>query len=267
MVNYYRGIVDASTIKVFNDFLNKQDKYVDDRGDVYDKLLTPADDNWPLSELINLLDKFMSGPYIIENADFVRSNYLSRLHTDTANGDQSRLGKNIIIPLDVVEHASTAVFDNKWFGPAAKFTKIQIPQYEYHINDCNNNPVYLENICLLRDAMLETNSSITVFNGHQFCSTADHISWLTELINKRRKTDLRISDYTGITNLTDNLFPEDFHQKWLSHIPIDTLHGLLTPEIVEWVVGDVISFDRQYLHSGTSCSKQKTYLAVFTYQV
>ena len=267
MVEYFRNIVDAKTLKIFNDFLNCQDKYVDDRGDVYDKLMTPADSDWPMQEVINLLDKFMLEPYEIENADFVRSNFLTRLHTDTDNGDQKRIGKNIIIPLEVNTHASTAVFDNKWFGPAAKFTKIKIPQYEYTINNLNNQPIQLENICLLHNAMKESNAPITKYQGHQFSSTSDDIAWLSDLINKRHKTDLRVSDYTGITNLNNNDFPNDFHEKWLKHIPIETLHGLSIPEIAEWCVGDVISFDRQYLHSGTSCSKQKTFLAVFTYRV
>ena len=267
MVEYFRNIVDTKTLKIFNDFLNHQDKYVDDRGDVYDKLMTPADSNWPMKELVDLLDKCIPDPYEIENADFVRSNFFTRLHTDTADGDQKRLGKNIIIPLNFDTHASTAVFDNKWFGPSAKFTKIKIPPYEYTINNVGDQPVYIENICLLRDAMIENNKPVTEYQGHQFNSTVADIKWLNELINKRHKADPRISDYTGITNLNNNDFPKDFHEKWLSHIPIETLDGLSVPEIAEWCVGDVISFDRQHLHSGTSCSKQKTFLAVFTYRI
>lgn len=267
MISHFNNIVDKKTLKIFNDFLNHQDKYVDDRGDIYNKLMTPADSDWPIDELISVLDRVMPDSYKIESADFVRSNYLTRLHTDTADGDQSRLGKNIIIPLEVDQRASTAIFNNKWYGPAAKFTKVKIPPYEYTINDTDDEPVYVEDIRQLLDAMIQSAVPVIEYQGHKFNSTNDDINWLSELIVKRQRTDLRVSDYTGITNLLDTEFPEDFHKKWLNHIPIETLHGLSVPEIATWQLGDVISFDRQHLHSGTSCSKQKIFLGIFTYLV
>lgn len=254
--------MDAETVAVFKEFLNRQDKYVDDRGDTYDKLMRPGMPDWPENELRSVLDRIMPGPYEIENADFVRSRYHTRLHTDSDNGDQKRLFKNVIIPIEVDTFAATAVFENCWPGPAAKFTRIVPPQYEYQLTDIHGEVVYIEDIRLLYNAMSVTTKSTVEYQGHMFDNVTE---WLADLIAKRHQVIPRISDYTGISGITQAEFPPDFHREYLSHIPIENLHGLQVPRIMEWRVGDAITFDRQCLHSGTSKDTIKSMVAVFTY--
>jgi len=262
MIDNFSNVVSEQAIRVFKDFLNLPDKYVDDRGDIYNKLMTPDIPGWPINELTEILDRVMPGPYVIENADFVRTCYLTRLHTDTADGDQSRLFKNVIIPLEVNRHASTAVFENRWYGPASRFTKIKIPQYEYQIADVNGVMIYVEDIRLLHDVMLASNNKTVDHLGNSFENKTE---WLADLIEKRHNIEPRISDYSKITGLTNDPFPEDFHQKYLTHIPIENLQGLAVPCIMEWTVGDVLTFDRQCVHSGTSCGEIKSFIGVFTF--
>jgi len=262
LFDHFEQIVAPDKIKIFYDFLNKKDNHVDDRGNVYNKLMTPAMPGWPVQELKELLDQVLPHSYVIENADFVRMKFHSRLHTDTADGDQNRLYKNVIIPLEENGDAETAIFPNKWFGPAAKFTKVEIPQFQYTINNLDGQEILVDDIKLLLEAV-EKKSGLVKYQGHDFDIDP---TWLRELVAKRQQVDLRVNDYHGISNLTDQEFPEDFRQQHLSHIPAATLRGLGLPHLARWRVGDVITFDRQHLHSGTSTLKtSKSFLAVFTW--
>lgn len=262
--NHFTNIVDQNKIKIFKDFLNKQDQHVDDRGDVYNKLMTTAQADWPLQQLKEILDKVLPDSYQIENADFVRMKFHSRIHTDTADGDQTRLYKNVIIPLEENGDAATAIFPNCWFGPAARFTKVPIPQFQYEIKTVDEQTILVEDIRQLL-ADLENSLGAVTHQGHIF--DVDR-TWLRELVAKRQNVEPRISDYSGITNLTDQEFPEEFRQQYLAHIPAETLHGLGVPYIAKWSVGDVITFDRQHLHSGTSMLQtSKSFVGVFTQRV
>ena len=261
-ITIFKKIVDSTAIHEFLDFLNTPDQYVDDRGDVKNKLMTPATQDWPLLTLTKILDKILPEPYEIENADFVKIRIASNLHTDTDNGDQNKLYKNIIIPLETGKHASTAVFPHKWYGAKAKFTRVDLNPFSYVINDKQVN-----DIRDLLDCCNSSNKNSIVYNGETFENTDKFKQWLELLVEKRHNADARISDYSQVTNITNQPFPEDFRKAWLSHLPKETLHGLKIPEIVDWNVGDVITFDRQLLHSGTSCiDGYKSFLAVFTYR-
>ena len=266
MIERFENIVDKETVDLFLQFLNQQDQYVDDRGDVYNKLMTPDIDAWPQAKVQEILDKVFTEPYIIENADFVKIRFISRLHTDTSDGDQNKLHKNVIIPLEVNEHgASTAVFDNMWYGPAVRFTRTPASPFEYTITDANGNEVLVDDIRVLLD-VLKTSDAETVVYQESIFST-DTINWLEELVEKRKTAEPRLFDYSGISGLIDEPFPEDFRQQWLNHIPSESLQGLKVPHIVSWRVGDVITFDRQHVHCGTSqLQGYKSFLAVFTYR-
>jgi hypothetical protein len=262
LYDQFRQVVTRDQIQIFKDFLNKQDRHVDDRGDVYNKLMTPDLPDWPIDELTRILDQVLPDSYQIENADFVRMSFHSRLHTDTDNGDQRRLYKNVIIPLEENNDAATAIFPNRWYGPAAKFSRASIPQFQYQIKDIEGQEVLVDDIRALLSEVQKSANAVH-YQGHVFDIDA---RWLADLIQKRKVTDARVNDYTGVTDLVDTDFPEAFRQQHLNHIPAENLHGLRLPEIAQWTVGDVITFDRQHLHSGTSHLKSfKSFLAVFTY--
>lgn len=266
MIERFENIVDKETVDLFLQFLNQQDQYVDDRGDVYNKLMTPEIDAWPQAKVREILDQVFDEPYTIENADFVRIRFISRLHTDTDNGDQTKLHKNVIIPLEVNEHgASTAVFDNMWYGPAVRFTRTSASPFEYTICDVSGQEILIEDIRDLLQSVKNSNAEIINYQGNSFATSM--MPWLEDLVQKRNNAQPRVSDYTGISDLTTEPFPEDFRQQWLSHISGESLQGLKVPHIVDWRVGDVITFDRQHVHCGTSqLQGHKSFLAVFTYR-
>lgn len=267
MIECFRDVIAADEIEVFRQFLYRKDQYVDDRGDVYNKLMTLEQTDWPYQLLQDILDRVMPVPYDIENADFQRTRFRSRLHCDTGDGDQQRLYRNVIIPLEVPDSGSTAIFPNLWFGPAARFTKTDISPFLYAIADVNGQEQQVPDIRLLLSDMESQQEPVINHQGWQFNNSEQDRDWLRDLVGKREKAEPRITDYSGITDVTDEPFPEEFRQQWLAHIPAETLHGLGVPEIVEWRVGDVITFDRQHLHSGTSRLEDfKSFIGVFTWQ-
>jgi hypothetical protein len=266
VIERFENIVDKETVDLFLQFLNQPDQYVDDRGDVYNKLMTPDIDAWPQATVRKILDQVFDEPYTIENADFVRIRFISRLHTDTGNGDQTKLHKNVIIPLEVNEHgASTAVFDNMWYGPAVRFTRTPASPFRYAMPDVLGTEVLVEDIRDLLQSIKNSNTEIINYQGNGFAISM--LPWLEDLVEKRNNAEPRVSDYSGISDLTTAPFPEDFRQQWLDHIPSESLQGLTVPNIVPWQVGDVITFDRQHVHCGTSqLQGYKSFLAVFTYR-
>jgi hypothetical protein len=76
-----------------------------------------------------------------------------------------------------------------------------------------------------------------------------------------------ITDYSQIVNINDQHFDEKTYYDYLSYLPIEDLHGLTIEQIVEWNLGDVISWDRTQLHCSSSQHHHKKYLTVFTYNV
>lgn len=266
IVQRWPDVVTDSELVILRDFLALDDQWVDDRGDVRNKLMTPERTGWPLSTVCDILDRIMPGPYEIENADFVEMKIYSRLHTDTDDGDQRRLFKNVIVPLEVNEHASTAVFPHRWYGPKAKFTRVDLSPWSYTVSDSQGCDQAVEDIRDLYHILCHSTDLQVMYQGHWFDNNQGRRQWLADLIIKRSSVDPRISDYSEIEGVHDRDFPEEFRVRWLEHLPRETLRGLDIPEIAEWRVGDAITFDRQYLHSGTSCiSGSKSFLAVFTY--
>ena len=266
IVEQWSQIVTDQEIEILKKFLTADDQWVDDRGDVRNKLMTSSITGWPISIVKDILDRIMPGPYEIENADFVQMKICSRLHTDTDDGDQNRLFKNVIVPLEVNGHASTAVFPHKWYGPKAKFSRVDLSPWRYQITDCQGVAREVEDIRDLLAEMCHETDQHVWHQGHCFDNNQNCRQWLKDLVIKRGTVDQRIADYSEIEGVHDQEFPEDFRTKWLAHLPAETLRGLNLPEIAEWRVGDAITFDRQYLHSGTShILGSKSFLAVFTY--
>jgi hypothetical protein len=76
-----------------------------------------------------------------------------------------------------------------------------------------------------------------------------------------------ISDYTNIVNINDQPFDETMYYQYLDYLPIEDLHGLTVDTVVDWHVGDVISWDRTQLHCSSNQHHYKKYLTVFTYKL
>jgi hypothetical protein len=152
-----------------------------------------------------------------------------------------------------------------WYGPAVRFTRTSESPFQYAIRDVLGTQILVDDIRNLLQSLKNSDTEIIDYQGSSFAKSV--LPWLEDLIEKRNSAQPRVSDYSGITNLTTAPFPEDFRQQWLDHIPSKNLQGLTIPHIVNWRVGDVFTFDRQHIHCGTSqLQGYKSFLAVFTYR-
>ena len=61
-----------------------------------------------------------------------------------------------------------------------------------------------------------------------------------------------LTDYSNIVNYTDKPFDKATHEKYLSHIPYQALHGLTVEKVVPWVPGNAIIFDMGRIHSASN---------------
>jgi hypothetical protein len=262
MIKIHKNILNATQIARLKKFLYKKDSFVDDRGSVYNKLVRLKDKGWPKTFVLSILKQTLPN-HSIENVDFVRMSYQSVLHCDTDKGDQKTLGKNIIIPLTIPKDgASTAVFDHKWYGSASRFTKDHHSPFKVEIKTSEGQSVLVKDIRRLYKKMLNTKDKMVVFKGYTFYNNQTK---LKKIIKKRLSAQPRVSNYKGMTDLTNKPFDETFRKKWLFHISAKTLFGLQKPTICKWQIGDIITFDRQHVHSGTSQSKEyKEFVAIFT---
>lgn len=57
------------------------------------------------------------------------------------------------------------------------------------------------------------------------------------------------TDYSGLSNLTDEPFDVDLYNKWLSYANYDDLHGLTIHNVIKWSLGSVIKFESNRLHA------------------
>lgn len=61
-----------------------------------------------------------------------------------------------------------------------------------------------------------------------------------------------LTDYSNIINYTDKPFDKETHEKYLSHIPYEALHGLTVEKVIPWVPGNAIIFDMGRIHSASN---------------
>jgi hypothetical protein len=61
-----------------------------------------------------------------------------------------------------------------------------------------------------------------------------------------------LTDYSNIINYTDKPFDKEIHQKYLSHLPYESLHGLTVEKVIPWVPGNAIIFDMGRIHSASN---------------
>ena len=85
---------------------------------------------------------------------------------------------------------------------------------------------------------------------------------------KLSKVDGRTYDYTDVENYDPEAeFDPKLHEQYLSHIGIETLHGLTIETAAKWVPGDCIRFSRRQLHAAGSGHSEKVGVTVFVQPV
>ena len=123
-------VISSSQRQQICNWLDQKDQYLDVRPDVTSKTPKFDDKDWPRATIKNALDHVLDKAYKVEEVIFFKAKGAFRLHVDSANGEDN-LYKVIIFPLKISGPSSTVIFDNHWYGPSGKFSKKEIPQYEY----------------------------------------------------------------------------------------------------------------------------------------
>ncbi len=68
----------------------------------------------------------------------------------------------------------------------------------------------------------------------------------------------RTNDHIG-----DEKFDEEFYKKYLNHEDYNNLKGLKVKKLYQWKLGDVLIFDRTYIHCASDLKKPKIGLTIF----
>lgn len=262
-INIHRNIVSQDEVNVLLDYLESGQGIFDQRPDVTTRRPThlgvPYDKStWPMELAMDIIDRVVDSdkPWEIEpgSALFYDAKDCFGLHVDSGDGDQKTLHKNILIPLYTEDSGSTVLFENKWYGPRTRFARVYTNPFSYRLPKKDGKFHVVDDIRNLTD--------LSEFNITE--------EQLQDLIVKRsdsytKPPEPRLTDYSQIEGYDPNLeFDKEFHQRWLSHVPIENLHGLTVKEVVQWNVGDVIVWDRQYIHSSSSDHRRKKGLTMFT---
>ena len=101
-------------------------------------------------------------------------------------------------------------------------------------------------------------------NGAKFVRDTDPFEHVKDLDQQLSTKDQRITDYSEIDNFNNQPFDQHFYNKYLTHIPYENLYGLTVDQIVPWIPGDVIVFDRTQLHCASNEHDRKIGVTVFT---
>jgi len=261
----YSNLLTAEQICSLLSYHHTIDDRTDARPDVVSKHPRWNVDLWPQQIVKSVLDQVLDYNYIIEEVIFNQSRISFRLHADSGDGDVQTLGHAIIIPLKLNGPSATVFFDNYWLGPSTKFSKVLIKDYEYNLPDKQGQLTHIDDLRTLLAQCLYDPAAVTDFDvNHEFITDLEYLiaARNNQAISKR---DNRCYDYTNIVNYQpDGLFPEDIHQQYLDHIPVENLHGLTIDQIANWIVGDVMVFDRTQLHCAASGHIEKIGITVFT---
>jgi len=261
----FQGLLDHHDIETLLQYHYVRDDRTDARPDVISKHPRWNIDNWPQHVIKNILDRVLPLDYQVQEVIFNQSRISFRLHVDSDDGDQQKLGQAVLIPLSVRGPSATVFFDNFWLGASTKFSRTEIAPFEYQLLDQQGQWRSVPDLRILLKACQEDPEQVK-----DFVVNPEFVRDLEYLIKARSdqalsKTDGRCYDYTNIINFDETLrFDQDLHQQWLSHIPIENLHGLTIHKIVTWNPGDVIVFERQRLHCAASGHDEKIGVTVFT---
>jgi hypothetical protein len=240
------------------------DERIDARPDVVSKHPRWDIDTWPQHIVESVLNQVLDYNYTVEEVIFNQSRISFRIHADSGDGNSETLGHAVLIPLLVNGPSATVFFDNYWHGASTKFSKILIKDFEYNLIGKNGQWVYIEDLRTLLNQCLYDPDSVEYFDIDQ--ALIQNLEYLIAARNNQAisKRDNRCYDYSTVVNYQEHqLFPADIHQKYLSHIPIESCHGLTIDQIVDWIIGNAIVFDRTQLHCAASGHQEKIGITVF----
>lgn len=257
MVNVYKDIITSNEIDSLLEYFRLVDDRTDSRPDVVSKHPRWDKDHWPQDIVKRIIDQVLEEEYLVEEVIFNHSKISFGLHADSGRPGQS-IYKAILIPLEVTENSGTAFFDNHWPFPSAKFTRQPFDPLNYTVFDRDDNPVRVT----LREFLQNRDSNL-------FPTYTD--AYIKDLIETRlnntgyTKTDARTDQYERILKYDpEKNIDQTVYDQYLNHIVYDDLQGLSLDQIVPWIPGEAIVFDRTQLHCATSGHRSKTGITIFT---
>jgi hypothetical protein len=251
------------------DILRQYQNVIDDRSDVRPDVISKHPrwniDIWPQDIIEAVLKKIVTENFEVDEIIFNISKIAFRIHVDSGRTEKQRKGKAIIIPLYYHGDASTVFFNNFWNGPSAKFSKGENSPFQYQLPNLHGQFIEVEDI---RDLLYLAKTDPTKIidfevNDKFICD----LEYLCEARSNKKisKVDDRCYDYFNIINYNpEKEFDRKIRDRYLSHVDIESLHGLTIDSIVKWKVGNAIVFDRNQLHSASNTHSEKSFVTIFT---
>jgi hypothetical protein len=263
MVEVLENIVTLEQIKELRAYMDTTDHTTDVRPDVRSNCPVWDQDQFPQATIKTILDQALSTQYTPETVLFYDSRISFRLHVDSSDGHRD-LYKNVLIPLWNDGYAGTVVFDNYWSGPSTRFSRTNASPFRYNLPDRFGKFVWVEDIRVLLEQCQTQPNTVTEFDvTDKFIADLEHLVKVRS-VTSAGTADQRTSDYSQIINYKPGeQFDPEIHAQYISHIPIEDLHGLTVERVVEWQPGAVIVFDRNQLHCAASGHNQKIGVSIF----
>jgi hypothetical protein len=281
MVQYFQNILQHSEIKTLLDYLDVNDDRTDHRPDVRSKHPRWNQDAWPQHVVEKSLVTILGNRYQVEEITFQDTKIGLKPHVDNGSQPGTR-GLTVMLCLHADPEAHTVFFKNhclQWSAAGQFFTRIAWTPFQYHIPNRHGEMIYVEDI---REFIAQAESDPGSLGD--FDITVDSIAILKETAHKRSlpRLDLdtvsmetgfiqpgpRNNDYNLLSGYdADKKFDPDIHQRYLSHVDINDLHGLTWDQAVPWTPGLGISFDRDQLHASSGCHARKKFVTIFCHQL
>jgi len=267
-MKYFENVLSSENIIELNEYEMVNDDRTDARPDVVSKHPRWDVDEWPQHVVKKALDSCIEYEYEVEEVIFNRSKISFRLHADSGDTERARRGHAVLIPLYTDGPSHTIFFDNYWYGDSTKFSKEEILPFEYRLPNKQGEWQYVPDIRVLLETCIESPEIVENFDVND-----DFISELKNLVEARSnqklsKVDGRTYDYTEVENYDPEAeFDPKLHEQYLSHIGIETLHGLTIETAAKWIPGDCIRFSRRQLHAAGSGHSEKVGVTVFVQPV
>jgi hypothetical protein len=260
-----KNVLTPLEINELIDYQNILDHRSDIRPDVASKHPRWDVDQWPQHVVKKVLDAVLDYNYQVDEVIFNLFKISFKLHVDSGDTKEQSSGHGIIIPLYTKGESYTVFFNNFWNEHSAKFSKKENSPFEYQLPNKKEEFQTIKDIREFYKQCIDSPESILDFNVD--IKLIKELEYLIEARSNKKigKVDNRCYDYSQIINYDNSkLFDQTVHQKYLNHIDIESLHGLSVSNIVEWIPGNIIVFERNRLHAGAGTHKEKSGITVFT---
>lgn len=276
-VTEFKQILSQQEVDILLEYLHVKDDRYDERPDAISKHPLWDRSKWPQHIVANALNKIFPKGYTIGEVSIISGGLSLKPHSDWIDNYYT-----VIFVLDFDPVAHTVFFRNTVpqqpnpEHPAIFLQRTKWTPFQYSLPGKNGELVYVDDIRELLDQVTTQPETVEDFD-----LTEEFVNELKSLVQKRstgrlehsEQTDEtgyvqctpRIQDYASwVTGYDENAtFPADIHEKYLSHVDIEDLHGLCVDKIIDWSIGSAMAFNGTQIHSASSAHSKKTFMTVF----